>query len=258
MSYYEQRADSKKYFYFRRGAQLHTNAHFHSALEFLFVEEGEQEVIVGGEKRTLHAGDACFVNGFCVHAYPRVKNASTIVIVSDKRHLDAAFSSFHGKKPPAFFRFENMELLKTLHQLCTQTYTQDEGRYATFEGAMGVLLGAISQSTPFIQSANDKQDALICDILGYAETHLQDDLSLCAVAKKFGYSYEHLSRLLHKYLYERWTSYVNRLRVAKAKQILEDDAKTSVLSAALSCGFESANTFYRAYKKEFGTSPKRR
>ncbi|MBQ7912781.1 MAG: AraC family transcriptional regulator [Clostridia bacterium] len=258
MSFYEQQADSKKYFYFRRGKQIPTTSHFHSALEFLFVENGEQEVVVGGEKRVLETGDACFVNSFCVHSYPYVKNASTVVIVGDKRYFDPAFSSFLGKKPPTYFRFENMQLLQTLHDLCEQNHPSDGGRYATIEGAMGILLGAIAQNTPFIDPIDDKQDALVFDVLHYAETHLQDDLSLRTVAKKFGYSYEHLSRLLRKYLHENWTTHVNRLRVIKTQSILENDPKTAVFPAALSCGFESANTFYRAYKKEFGVCPKRR
>ena len=258
MSYYEQRADNKKYFHFRWSKQINTAPHFHSALELLFVEKGEQEVIIGGEKRTLREGDACFVNGFCVHSYPQVQGASTFVIVGDKCHFDSALSAFEGKKPPRFFRFENMELLKTLHGLCHQNHTSDGGRYATFEGAVGILLGAIAQSTPFVKHEDDKQDTLVCDILRYAEGHLQDDLSLRAIAQKFGYSYEHLSRLLRKYLCEHWTAYINRLRITKAKTILEEDSKTAVLSVALACGFESANTFYRAYKKEFGAPPKRR
>ena len=258
MSYYEQQADSKKYFNFRWSEQLPTSAHFHSALEFLFVEKGEQEVLVGGEKRVLKAGEGCFVNRFCIHAYPNVSNASTAVIVGDKRHFDSALSAFHGKKPPTFFCFENMSLLRTLYKLCNQNHPSDGGRYATIEGAMGILLGAIAQNTPFVENVDDKQDALVFDILQYAETHLQDNLSLRAVAKKFGYSYEHLSRLLNKYLRENWTAHVNRLRVIKTQAILESDPTTAVLPAAFSCGFESANTFYRAYKKEFGVCPKRR
>lgn len=256
MSYYEQLADSKKYHYFRRGKQVTTNAHFHSALEFLFIEKGEQEVIVGGEKRILREGDACFVNGFCVHAYPHVQDASTFVIVGDKRHFDSAFSTFQNKRPPTFFRFENVKLLEFLYGLCKQNHPLEGGRYATFEGAMNILLSEIAQNVPFIHPEDDKQDALVCDILRYAETHLQEDLSLRAVAQKFGYSYEHLSRLLRKYLNEHWTAYVNRLRVTKTKALLDEDSKTTVLSAAFACGFDSANTFYRAYKKEFGVPPK--
>ncbi len=256
MSYYEQRADNQNYFYFYSGPRPNTTPHFHSASEFLFVEKGKQEVIVGGEKRILSAGDACFVDSFCVHSYPNPNAVSATVIVGDKQYFERAFSCFQDKRPPRFFRFENFSLLRSLQAIYDENSQNAVGRYAVFAGILGILFGAIAENTAFVSLNGDKQDALVCDILRYTESHLQEDLSLRVISHKFGYSYEHLSRLLHKYLSEHWTAHLNRLRVKRVKTLLEADPKTPVLSLAFSCGFESANTFYRAYKKEFGAPPR--
>ena len=123
--------------------------------------------------------------------------------------------------------------------------------------AVKILFSEISESAPFIPRKADKQSALVCSVLQYAEERLCEDLSLAALARVFNYSQEHLSRVLHGYLSENWCAYVNRLRVRRAETLLKNDPSLSVLDAAFACGFDSPNTFYRAYKREFGKKPRR-
>ena len=145
-----------------------------------------------------------------------------------------------------------------MYERCSRKYANNEARYATFGGAVQLILSEIAESTPFVSYKTERKNSLVCSILRYAERHLNQDLSLTAIAKEFGYSHEHLSRILHKYLPETWASYVNRLRARRTEALLSNDPDLPVLSAALACGFDSPNTFYRAYKKEFGKPPRRR
>ena len=81
--------------------------------------------------------------------------------------------------------------------------------------------------------------------------------NLLALSREFGYSREHLSRILGRYLSEGWNGYVNRLRARRAEEMLSERPGENVLKIAYECGFESPNTFYRAYRREFGKSPRR-
>lgn len=256
MAYYEQLAEGKRYAYFKRHCHPNTSAHFHSAVEFLFVEKGQQEVLVNGERRWLFEGEGCFCDSFQPHAYPFTKAAESTIIVCNKSCFDRLFLLFDNKIPPSFFHFDNFSLLKQLHALYTQNPQNNDGRYAIFEGIIGILVGEISKNVPFVHREQKRHETLICDILRYAEDNLCEDLSLHALSDKFGYTREHISRLLHKYLLENWTSYLNRLRVRVAHTKLQADTTASVLEIAFSCGFESANTFYRSYKKEFSHPPR--
>ena len=263
MSYYERIADADNYCYFRYCYAPNTEPHFHNAVEILFVHEGNQEVVVNGEKRLLQKGDACFCDALCVHAYRDMQEGNAqpalcSVVVGDKTFFARAFSLLGDKTPPLFFRFENFRLLETLYQQWESRKEHLTVSPALFEGCVQILLGEIAKNTQFVSREKDKQDELLCNLLLYAEKHLQEDLSLSVLAKEFGYSREHLSRLLHKYLRENWNQYVNRLRVREADAILRQHPAENVLSVALFCGFDSANTFYRAYKKEFGYPPKNR
>jgi AraC-like DNA-binding protein len=263
MSYYERIADADHYCYFRYQYAPNAESHFHNAVELFFVHEGCQEVVVSGEKRLLQKGDACFCDTLCAHAYRGMHltdetPALCSVVVGDKTFFARAFSLLGDKTPPPFFRFENFDLLQILYAQWENAKNNPLVAPAFFEGCVQILLGEIAKNTQFVSREKDKQDELLCNLLLYAEQHLQDDLSLSVLAKEFGYSREHISRLLHKYLLENWQQYVNRLRVREADALLRKNPSENVLSVALSCGFDSANTFYRAYKKEFGYPPRKR
>ena len=264
MSYYERNADADNYCYFRYRYPPNTEAHFHNAVELFFVHEGCQEVVVGGEKRLLKRGDACFCDALCVHAYRDMENvnkkteAVSSVVVGDKSFFARAFSLFGDKTPPPFFRFENFDLLETLYFQWETANNNALVAPVFFEGCVQILLGEIAKNTPFVSRERNKQDELLCNLLLYAEQHLNENLSLAVLAKEFGYSREHLSRLLHRYLLENWNQYVNRLRARDADALLRKNSSKNVLDIALACGFDSANTFYRAYKKEFGCPPRNR
>ena len=257
MSFYEIVTEQKNYFLIGERGLAETPAHFHSAMEMHFVEKGNMDVILDGQRHTLYAGDACFCDSFTVHALPLPKEVVSYHLVGSKETFDRAFSLFHEKMPPRFFRFENFPLLRTLTETCNKNKSDKGDRYAIFTGTVHIILGEIAQSTPFIPQPIERKNTLVCDILSYAENNPQADLSLAALSDKFGYSREHLSRILHKYLLENWNAYVNRLRVLMAKKLLEQNPEINVLEAAYTCGFESPNTFYRAYRKEYGKSPRK-
>ena len=255
MSFFELSAEEKRYFHFKPRGQFDTEPHFHSAIEFLFTEQGEQEVIIGGEKRILHAGDACFSDSFCVHSYNFAPHTDAYVLLGEKSYFEKFFLSQDGKVPPRFFKFHNFELLKNLLQLCEKSYQNNVAQQAVFEGSVHILLAMIAEETEFVAREVDKQTSFIANVLHYAQNNLKSDLSLSGLSRAFGYSQEHLSRLLHKYLAENWTTYVNRLRARQAHALLQENG--SVLDIALDCGFDSLSTFYRAYHLEYGKNPRR-
>lgn len=124
------------------------------------------------------------------------------------------------------------------------------------EGCIEIIYTLIACKNQFIYSIPNKQSSLVCEILQYANEHLFSDLSLSVLSKQFGYSREVISRILHKHLLESWNTYINRLRVQRADTLLKEKQNSTVLYIAFSCGFNSPNTFYGAYMKEFGKAPR--
>lgn len=254
MSYYELPAEGRGYYLFDHRPLDNARAHFHSAMEFVFIESGSAEATVDGETKLLSAGQACFADSFRVHSYRDAESSSAYILVGDRSPFDDFFRAQGDRAFPSFFSFAGFGFLENLYSLCSE-----RGRYAAtlLCGAAEMLLARLAESVPLQARSRDKNAELVCSVLRYAEANAADDLSLSALSRQFGYSREHLSRILGRYLSEGWNGYVNRLRARRAEKMLAEGEGENVLQIAYACGFESSNTFYRAYRREFGKNPRR-
>lgn len=88
----------------------------------------------------------------------------------------------------------------------------------------------------------------------YIENHLGEDLKAEDAACAAGYSYYHFTRQFNALLGENVGSYIRKRRLTKAsKELLYTDKR--ILDIALDCGFESSESFSRAFKAMYRQSP---
>lgn len=254
---FHDRPTEAKNFYLFEHRSVYADPHFHSTPEFIFLEEGEILTTINGEEKVLKAGEACFSAGFSVHSYKLVSERNkAYVLIIPKNTADRLFNIFKQKNPPPFFRFTDYKLLEFLFTLCNQSYKNNEHKMGIFESTIQILYNSIADEYAFVEKQKDSHDFLVSEILNYASDNFNKPLTLDVLSKRFGYARETLSRILHKFLGESWNSYVNRLRVYGAQRLMHQNPNTSVLEIAYECGFNSPNTFYRAYSREFGFSPR--
>jgi AraC family transcriptional regulator len=91
-------------------------------------------------------------------------------------------------------------------------------------------------------------------ILAYAAAHLDEDVSLTALAAQAGLSVFHLQRTFSNLAGESPKQFTLRLRMGRAAvMLLVSD--NSVLDIALSCGFQSHEVFCRTFRRRFGMTP---
>jgi AraC family transcriptional regulator len=94
----------------------------------------------------------------------------------------------------------------------------------------------------------------VLPILEFAAAHLDEDVSLAALAKQAGLSPFHLHRVFTATAGETPKKYTLRLRLGRAAVMLITGDQ-SVLDVALSCGFQSHEAFCRVFRKRFGMTP---
>jgi len=93
-------------------------------------------------------------------------------------------------------------------------------------------------------------------VIDHITSNPADHLSLDALAKLAAFSPFHFHRIFKSVTGEAVNQFVGRIRVERAATILRSDPNMAVLDAALAAGYKSASGFSRAFKKQFGLSPR--
>jgi AraC-like DNA-binding protein len=96
-------------------------------------------------------------------------------------------------------------------------------------------------------------DTRILSVLKYLEEHLQDDLSLENIARRFSISKNYLNLLFRQTTGTTVNHYIRAKRLGLARQeILKG---SDIQAAAYKVGFNDYSNFYRAYKSFYGSMP---
>ena len=85
--------------------------------------------------------------------------------------------------------------------------------------------------------------------------HFKDDLSVAGLAKNCGVSEEYFCRLFKATTGTNPITYINRLRVANACDLLTLYPNEKIEVIGCECGFKSSAYFNRVFKAEMGESP---
>ena len=88
----------------------------------------------------------------------------------------------------------------------------------------------------------------------YIEKNLAKDINLSELARVSLFSPWYSYRLFREYLDLTPTEYIRRLRLSKAASRLREE-KSRVIDVAFDLGFSNADTFTRAFFREFGLNP---
>lgn len=95
------------------------------------------------------------------------------------------------------------------------------------------------------------------DLLMKKDKRFSDEsLTLSMLASEVELTPHQLSELLNEKLEVNFNSYVNQYRISEARTLLLEDPKRSVLSIAYAVGFNSKSSFYDAFSRFTGLTPK--
>ena len=82
-----------------------------------------------------------------------------------------------------------------------------------------------------------------------------ENVSLRAIAEKFGYNEKYLSHSLHSLTGMHFRHLLAYYRVEQAKELLSQKQDIPIAQVALQCGFSALNTFNRVFKCTTGVTP---
>ena len=132
--------------------------------------------------------------------------------------------------------FENLLKLQTVQQL------------------KEMVKNTLRKTIDCLASKEQTANPVITRILNYINVHYAEELSLKTLGAAFNINATYLGQIFQKETQEVFSSYVNKLRLQKAKQMLLDTSlKANEIAAKV--GYTDSNYFYKIFKKNIGISP---
>ena len=102
--------------------------------------------------------------------------------------------------------------------------------------------------------SSPEQDPVIAQILDHVARNFNADVSIADLASMTGLTPNYLSALFHKKMGETFMSYLTKVRVNKARQLLLEGG-ISVADAARAVGYSDVRHFSRRYREALGEYP---
>ena len=239
--------------------------HSHNFYEVLFIRSGNPHYRIGTERFRLQPGDLIFIPPGTSHL-PLFTDSDAETY---QRYVLWLSEPFVQKLSPIFPEsgFRKYGLLRTqgscwhIVESCFQKGIQESQQkkiawtamlYANTLELMTHLYRAFLDAQS-IQPPSEKPQ-LLDQILDYIETHLSEKITLAETARQFYVSESTISTLFRRKMGISFYRCVTQRRMISAKHLILEG--TDLDEVARLVGFGDYSSFYRAFKGEYGISPR--
>ena len=258
-------------FYYKDPKLDSVAVHHHDFYEIYFFLNGRVEYRVEGKTYLLEPGDLLLINPRELHQ-PIVKQGTVyerIVLWIDKNYLDS-FSQedadlsrcFDSEEPTHtnILRPSGLQINKInnlLNDMVKESYGDGFGNSLSAVGSFLQFMVEINrlslQSKEYAKPV--KEAGLVAQVLTFINEHYNEELSLESLSNRFFVSKYHLSHEFSRAVGTSVYRYIMLKRLLNAKELLS--VGESPGDVCHKCGFQDYANFYRAFKAEYGVSPKK-
>lgn len=107
-----------------------------------------------------------------------------------------------------------------------------------------------------VRTSEQEMQEKVRDVVEGERLYLNSELQLADVARAIGTNRTYISRAVNAMSGVSFNNYLNALRVDEAKKLILSDHSLRLEEVADKCGFSSASSFTKIFKKETGVTPK--
>ncbi|HWL52924.1 MAG TPA: AraC family transcriptional regulator [Chthoniobacteraceae bacterium] len=231
--------------------------HQHHRTILLIAVEGRGKVSVDMETFSLEPGEALLIFPFSFHAYTDFpESAICWLFVTFEKGTLQEMEPLRGAGARRLGEVEWILLAETL------ACWGEPGRRPLLPFHLGLLLqrlaatgGAPPGFSPGDGEAQGAGAALLRKVNSHLFPRLDQPLPVKAIARAMGQSESHFRARFRAVAGVGLGRHVRRLRMKRASDLLHTSS-LSVSEVARQCGFESLYAFSRAFKAEYGVSPR--
>ena len=229
---------------------------FHNFYEIYFLINGEVEFICGSIRKNLKPFDIVVIPAGEYHQFISKSHDYERCVLNVEPDLlsDKILKEAFGNKRILRLN-ENHRIMKHLLYLKELSQTENDDDFKTIVEAVATdivfLIKKTEDSAIFEEIGLQR---LSVEVMKYINAHYRENINLNKLADVFFVS---VSTICHYFKEDFGVSikqYILEKQMNEANYLISNGHRTQEVSALL--GFENYSTFFRAYKKRFGFSPK--
>lgn len=233
--------------------------HFHEYYVIGFIEKGQRFLSCKNKEYIIESGDLLLFNPRDNHACEQIdgKTLDYRCINIQPEIMGKAVFEITGKEylpyftPQVIFHSELVTLLRELHQIIMEE-EKDFRKEEIFFFLLEQLVEEYTEQAMPTENAGQSTEArAICEFL---EKHYMENITLNDLCKLTGLSKYYLLRSFTKQKGISPYSYLETIRIDKAKKMLERGILP--IDVALQTGFTDQSHFSNFFKKFIGLTPK--
>ncbi len=227
--------------------------HFHSQIELCFVYEGEMEIYINNQRKTLKSGEMSVALSYDAHSYKTPEYSKSSILIIPPYMCKEFIKAIEHKRVTNPFITEKKVVEKITSIVKEIDFTSKNE--IKLIGYIYTILGLIMENIGFETTHDSHEPDLSSKLLFYINENFTRDISLSTLATEFGFSQSYLSRYFKSYFNISLNQYITVIRLKNALMLMHEK-KNTLTYCAFESGFGSMRTFYRVFAEEFGCSPK--
>lgn len=245
-------------------------AHWHNAIEIIYILENRFTVFVNSKEFDLEEKDIIFIPSEDIHEFRSETPTGTRLFINfelsglgsyadtDRLRTQLCDIRIVRRGEGGLYARIEEEIKKMLREWKNSGFASE----LYYTARMLDILLLLLRSTPSSVNMGNMKDSKkqlwglekINKSFQYIEQNYAEDIHLKDIAQAAGFSEYYFSRLFKEITEKSFHQYVSEYRIKKAEPLLMDPDYT-VSEAAYAVGFSSISTFDRIFKKIKGCSP---
>ena len=245
--------------------------HTHNYYEFYFFLQGEIELNIGGKTFPMTAGDVVLIPPGIEHrTFNRnesVPYRRFVFWVSQEYYEqiqttnpDYSYIVTQATLKQHYVYHNGMGIFNALHSKCyrllEEVHTERFGKESMITLCINDLMLHLNrmayENLHPVKLRENKN--LYINLIQYIEEHIEEDLSLDNLADEFFISKYHIAHIFKENLGMSIHQYITKKRLDMCRNALLSG--TNISKTFHTYGFKDYSAFFRAFKKEYGLSPK--
>lgn len=223
--------------------------------QFIMISEGNGILEAEGRTQVLNAGDVMYLPKFIPHTYRCTSGSwQSWWLIADGSGIDDLLLHL-GFTETTVIRNASQKNVQRIMRGIYEMLEHDKLRGEALASAeLYRLLIELHLAQRFSADSNHNAADALETAVEYMDQHYAEHITLAEIARSAGISEGYLCRLFKDFLNMRPVAYLNRLRIQKAKVLL-DRSYISVEDAAAACGFENPSYFTKLFRQTEGITP---